>query len=189
MAVRRPSHLRAPRYHVCEDVGCGPGVVLGVDEAGDFGIGSVADAEPGRYEGADKGTEIVVVRGGRTGRSRDVGRRGGIARGGDVIAELVGEAFCRVGGVGQDGGEPVVFWIRCVEFCLVKLLACCIPYGFSSENVKHGLRRAVAKPPVSWSLVPTSTPLTLSRSRKSSTLLNALSYASTSCTCATGSFP
>lgn len=45
MAVCRPADLSAAGDDIREDVGGGPGVVGGVGETGDFGVGGVGDAQ------------------------------------------------------------------------------------------------------------------------------------------------
>lgn len=35
---------------------------------------------------------------------------------GSVVAQLVGEVFGGVGGIGKDGGKPVIFGVGVMEF-------------------------------------------------------------------------
>lgn len=59
--MRGPADLGAAGDHVSEDVGRGPGVGGGVEEAGEFRGGGVVDAEAGGEEvGADVGFEVGV---------------------------------------------------------------------------------------------------------------------------------
>ena len=56
--MRRPTHLCAAADHVCEGVGCGPGVGVG-EEARDLRVGGVVNAEAGGEEGGtDVGFEL-----------------------------------------------------------------------------------------------------------------------------------
>ena len=102
MAMCAPARLGASGDEVSEEVGGWPGVGV-VNEGVDFGVCGVVDAQAALDEG---GANEGFCGRGRGGRGR-----------GEVVAELVGEAFARVGSVGEDGGVPEVVRIGGVEFC------------------------------------------------------------------------
>ncbi len=170
MSVGAPTDLSSAADDVGEDIRRWPWVGVMKDGV-DFVIGCVVHAETLLQKTlVDVGFEIL-------GAFRAVGSH--------VIAQLVGKVFGRMRGISKDAGVPKVLRIRFMEL-YIPCQQGCRRGGIVYQEI---LRLAVASPPVSWSLVPTKTPSVPSVSKKSSTLANALSYARTSCTCATGSLP
>src|SRR5699024_2386849 len=134
-----PPHARPAANHVGEHI---LRVVWVIDEAVEFrgeGVGNTEalDHEVGVYPVAEGGL-VAGSGGGRV----------------DVLAEAEGEVLCGGVGVGEDGGVPVVN--GAVARLLCGEVSRCISLRASGD-----LRRAVARPPVSWSLVATSMPSVL----------------------------
>jgi len=107
MPMGAPPHLRPTADNVREGVGRGPGLRVG-DEAVDFVVRGVVDAETGFEKVADVVSEV-----GGAGKGGVDGGLGVV----EVGVEVVGQVFGGMGGVGELRGEPVVFGVGGVEFC------------------------------------------------------------------------
>lgn len=92
-----------------------------------------------------------------------------------VMEVFHSKAFGGGGDISKDLRVPEVLWVGWVKFCFGLLALYTI-----QSRVWLDIRRAAAKPPVSWSLVLIMRPGVLSLSKNSRTLANAVSYARTS---------
>ncbi len=154
MPMGTPTDLSPSAHYVGEQIGCGPWIGMFKDRVYLI-LCSVIDAQTFLKKTlVDEGLEIL--RAFRAGRCH-------------MISQLIGKVLTRARSVGKNARVPKVVRISLSELCVTS------DTNKVAEVGHENSRLAVANPPVSWSLVPTTTPSVLSFSRKSSTLANALS--------------